>query len=103
MKLQPFFQSYYFVRPRRSRGVRFGHGDEAIERLVLIERHDLIHAAHAELLAVGLCVRCNAPAFWIGPAEHCHHLALGTVGVSSGLRARFTNPMTALLRLVDAG
>ena len=39
----------------------------------------------------------------IGPAEHCHHLALGAVGVSRHLSAGLAYAMAALLRLVDAG
>jgi hypothetical protein len=39
---------------------------------------------------------------WIGPDGHHHHLAFRAVGVSGGLSTRLTNPVGALLGLVDA-
>jgi hypothetical protein len=47
------------MRPLRSRAlcsraIRFRHRHKILQRLALIERDNLVHAARAELLAVGL-------------------------------------------------
>ena len=107
LNLRRFFsklttQGYYFVRAGRSGAVRIGHHHEFVERLALIERDDLVHAAHAELLPI----RLSEVMRWhlrIGPAEHRHHLALSAVGVSGNLGASLTYAVTAFLGLVDAG
>jgi hypothetical protein len=70
--------------------------------MAFIERHDLLHAAHAELfpLSLGDVVSRHLR---ISPAEHRHHLALSAVGVGRDLGARLANAVAALLRFVDAG
>src|SRR6478609_11039103 len=77
-------QSYYFVRGYRSGIVRIGRRDEIVERLPLVKRNDLVHAAHTELFAVRLrdVMRGHLR---IGPAEHRHHLAFGAVRISRHL------------------
>src|ERR1700741_4688958 len=68
--------------------------------MAFIDRHDLLHAAHAELfpLRLGDVVSRHLR---ISPAEHRHHLALSAVGVGRDLGARLANAVAALLRFVE--
>ena len=45
-------QSYYFVRVRHSCAVRIGDRGKLAERLALIKRNDLVHAADVELFSI---------------------------------------------------
>src|SRR3569832_621489 len=95
-------ESYYSVLGACSCIVLIGHRQEVVERLAPIKRHDLVHAAAAELLAVGLR-DVEGRHLRVRPAEHRHHLALGALGISRHFGARLADPMAALLELVEAG
>ncbi len=67
---------------RCSRAVRVGVCQEASERLALIERHNHVHPAHAELFPVRFCdvVRRHLGGV---PAKHRRHLAVRALSIVS--------------------